>query len=625
MKRINKINCLLLVVMVLFSGSCKKLLEEKPRSQIVPSFFNTPEGLLGGLAGVYNDIRSGWGTEGHTVAQMAGTDDHLMGGSAGNPRLFTYNGIGTGDFNGAFNIYTAINTLNGILEIGPTANMPADKRTQYLAQAKFLRGFIYFYLVQTFGSVPLHTTFITVPSVADSRAPVADIYVQIIKDLTEASNDLPNTVTAPFLGKAATKPAALYYLAKAYLTRGWLNNTTADFTQAYSIASTLIANKATYSLDLWQNYADAFLPANDYGKETLFVSDHSNDPKYGLYQAGASGGNAQNVTPWLQRYNYIDVLGINSTVNAAGKITNSGGSMLFRDVNYGRPYTRLRPNIDRQTTGTNAGKNYILDQAFADRVNDSRYDKTFQTVLIANKNAAGQAAYSGPGVTGSRGTLNTGSHNVFTNAISAGADTAVWFADYAVPGAPQAFGARAFKGIIVTPTMQTNTVFPIMKKWDDPSRAAPNDPSTRPFVLARFSEVYLIAAEAAFKGGGTMQQAADMLNLVRQRAAYRTTNTPAQNAAASAAVTITAGDVTLDFILDERTRELFGEAHRWLDLVRTKSLKARLSLWNRAEAGIDNGNFKDHYVLRPIPQDQIDRVTEGACVGNACWQNPGYF
>jgi hypothetical protein len=614
MRQYKKISYIALIaVTLLTTSSCKKLLEEHPQSQIVPSYFNSPEGLLAGLAGVYNDIRNGWGTEGFTISQMAGTDDHLMGGSAGNPRLFTYNGIQTGDFNGAFNTYTSINTLNGILEIGPTANMPAATKTQYLAQAKFLRGFIYFHLVQTYGSVPLHTTFITVPSAADSRAPVADIYVQIIKDLTEASTELPDRVTAPFLGKAATKSAALHLLAKAYLTRGWLSNSVPDFTQAYTIAAALITNKATYGIDLWQDYADAFKPANDYGKENLFVSDHSNDIKYGVYVLGSAGGNGINVVPWMGLFNGPSVIGVNSTVNGAGIITNGGPQMLFRDVAFGRPFTRIRPNVP-----------YIYNQAFADRLNDSRFGKTFQTLWLANLSSGGAAAYTGNGTTGSRGTLVCGT------------DTAVWMPDVPVTGAPQAVGARPFKGIIVNPSMQSNTVFPYMKKWADPSRANPNDPSTRPVVILRFAEVYLIAAEAAFKGGGTMQQAADMINILRRRSAFRTntvTTLPTtiiddrypsglNQATAETNMTITPAQVTLDFILDERTREFYGESMRWLDLVRTKSLLTRVAAWNATEAGT---NIKPFNILRPIPQDQIDRVTEGSCIGNSCWQNAGYF
>ena len=150
----------------------------------------------------------------------------------------------------------------------------------------------------------------------------------------------------------------------------------------------------------------------------------------------------------------------------------------------------------------------------------------------------------------------------------------------------------------------------------DPSRGANfNDPSTRPLVMYRFSDVYLIAAEAYFKDG-KLQQAADMINVVKQRAAFRKSNSAAQNAAAVVAVTITSAEVTLDFILDERTREFYGEWQRWLDLVRTRSLIRRVKDWNPEAAPY----IKDFHMLRPIPQAQIDRVVQGPPFP----QNAGY-
>ena len=156
-----------------------------------------------------------------------------------------------------------------------------------------------------------------------------------------------------------------------------------------------------------------------------------------------------------------------------------------------------------------------------------------------------------------------------------------------------------------------------MKKFDDPFRAAANfnDPSTRPVVIWRFSDVYLMAAEAAFKMGNTTNAAA-MINVVRQRAAYRTTNSPAQNAVAVAAVTILPAQVTIDFILDEYSREFYGEWRRWWDLVRTQSLVRRVTEWNPEAAPY----IKAFHVLRPIPQNQIDLVTSGPPFP----QNPGY-
>ncbi|MEO8403271.1 MAG: RagB/SusD family nutrient uptake outer membrane protein [Chitinophagaceae bacterium] len=606
MKLYKKISYVALFGVALLSNSCKKVLEENPRSLIPPSFLNSTDGILAGISGVYNDIRNQWGTEGFSIQTNAGTDEVLTGASASGTQFFNYNGLTSQSMNGGIwnTAYQDINTLNGVLQYAAgltfPASLPANTKAVYIAQAKFLRAYWYFYLVQTFGSVPLHTTFITQATASDSKAPIADVYDQIVKDLTEAAVDLPNTPNGAFQGKPATKGVALYYLGKAYLTRGWSAAAKAtDFTDAYTTLTGIITNKATYGYDLWADYGDAFKPANDYGKETIFVSDHSSDPKYGRYILGSSGDGGNNLTPWFNRFNY-PTLGVNATVTGS-TLTNPSSNnpaMMTRDITNGRPYIRIRPNSDNQATGVNAGKNYVLGQAFADRVNDSRYDKTFQTVWIANT----------LGITGSRGTL------------SVGVDTAIYMPPFDVVDAPQNLNGRPFKGIVVPPRLTSNNWYPAVKKFDDVARAGVNDPSTRPVVIVRFSDVYLLAAEAAFKGGGTLQQAADLINVVRRRAAFIATNTPAQNAAAALAQEITSVQVTLDFILDERTREFYGEWQRWWDLVRTQSLLTRVAAWN-SEA---KNNIKPFHVLRPIPQDQIDRTTEGACLGAACWQNPGY-
>jgi starch-binding outer membrane protein, SusD/RagB family len=602
----KNIKFLLIIAFLAFVNSgCKKILEENPQSQIVPSFFNSPSGVLGGISGVYNDIRAIWGTEGFTNEMQMGTDEFLLGAS-GNVVSGTYNGLNATNFGAAWGIaFQDINTLNGVLKFGQTIDLPEVTKKQYLAQAKFLRGFWYYYLVTTFGDVPLHTEFITVPSQAAKRDPAAEIYKLIIQDLTEAANDLPNTPTAPFLGKPATKPVAQYLLARTYLTRGWLNNTAADFTQAANICNEIIANKAAYGLDLWADFGDAFVPANDYGKETMFVSDHVLDAKFGYYTVGgaAGGGAAQNLTPWFTNWNYPANSGINSITNASGGFVNSGTSGMIRDAFYGRPYIRMRPNSDKWATGANTGKNYFLDQAFTKRDIDSRFANSFYQVYISNvavTNAA-TAANNKRGIGYS---------------MVVGQDTAVWLPDFEVPGAPQFVGTRPFKGIVVPPSLWNNTIYPALKKFMDPSRGANfNDPSTRPCVLYRFSDVYLIGAEANFKAGNNAK-AAELINVIRRRAAFRKTNTAAQNTAAATAMEITAADVTLDFLLDERSRELFGEWQRWQDLVRTRSLVRRVKEWNREAAPF----IQEFHTLRPIPQSQIDRVVDGP----KFTQNPGY-
>lgn len=640
MKKYNIISSVLLVSAMLITNSCSDLLVEKPQSNVVPSTLRTATGVLGGITGVYSGLR-GRGQEGFPVRQFLGTDEYLLATSSSTSaqHFANFSGIVSTDTNGEFGVYTAINTLNGIFEFAPSipeSELSAANLSMYLGHAYFLRAFHYFYLVTMFGDVPLHTTFIDTPSQADTRAPANDVYDLIVSDLTEAVNRLPNKPTAPFTGKAATAAAAKWLLSKVYLTRGWLNGSQADFTLAYNTAKDLIDNKGLYDLDLWQDYADAFKPANDYGKENIFVVDHSSDQKYGGFVVGGAGGNGENLLPWLGLFNGPSEIGANGTKNASGGYSKGGVSILQRDLQYGRPFSRYRTNMPPVTQGPNAGKSYLLDQAFADRKNDSRFDKTYQMVWLSNSPSTGGGSvvvlgnYTGNGVTTSRGTLING------------LDTAVWFSDREIAGAPGAIGSRPFKGQVITPKMQTATVFPYVKKFADPNRPSTQDPSTRPIIVARFAEVYMIAAEAAFKLGN-MQAAADMLNVLRRRAAYRTgvpyvpggamgTIYPSTMvgdpypagvtpSSALAAVTITPADVTLDFILDEYTRELHGEALRYFDLVRTKSLVRRVQAWSTATAA---ANVKDEYMLRPIPQDQIDQVAAGPCQGATCWQNPGY-
>ena len=530
MKIYNKISIIITAVAFLTSvTSCKKLLEEHPQSAIVPSFLGTPGGLSGGIAGVYNDLRSSYGTEGFELTQYAGTDENFAGVSAQSNGIFsTYNGINGSSFGGFWNAwYTDINTLNGILQYGPTSGLPASTLNLYIGQAKFLRAFCYYYLVTTYGAVPLHTTFITQATTSETRAPIADVYNLIIQDLTDATTELPNTVTAPFLGKTATSATAQLMLAKTYLTRGWSSVAQPnDFTQAATIATTLINNKGTYGIDLWQNYGDAFAMANDYGKEVLLVSDHDNNTTYGEYTAGASGGNAQNVLPNLFLWNYVTMTSAASDNEATIPVNlNTGGgvSMMFRDVANGRPYSRAEPST------------YTFTQAFAERAMDTRYNKTFQTAWIANTNPTGgsNVAIGTPSVTTPRGTL------------ICGVDTAIWMPGHEVTDAQRA----KFKGVIVTPSQYSPVVFPATKKFNDPTRTGANDPSTRPRCLIRFAEAYFIAAEAYFKSGDNTN-AAKYLNVIRERAAYDPSKSPAQNTADAAAMDIAPGQVTLDFLLD---------------------------------------------------------------------------
>ncbi|MEO8171511.1 MAG: RagB/SusD family nutrient uptake outer membrane protein [Sediminibacterium sp.] len=582
---------------ILFAAfSCKKILEEQPRTNFAPTFFSTSDGIQGGIAGIYASFRGQWATQTWTQIFNGGTDESLRGGSVdgGASSWMTYNNPviksnTEANYGGFWNtLFIDINTANGVLQYGAAADIPAATKTQLLAQAKFLRGFCYYYLVTTFGQVPLHTTFNTSPSAADAPAPLADLYTQMIKDFTESAVDLPNTPAAN-TGKPATKATALFLLAKTYLWRGWSTAAQAtDFQLAYTTAKGLIDTKGTYGLDLLPYFGNAFREGNEYGPEVLMVIDHTKDLKFGQNSsvgAGATNG-SENKSNFFWRPNYPT---LNANYPAGG-----GANVTLRDLANGRPFVRLRPNTK-----------YVMDVAFANRATDSRYDGTFQTVWLSNSVA--ESAKGSTGATTPRGVLING------------VDTAIWMIDRVVSAAER----LAFKGIIFEPdhlatatNKYTSAFYPSVRKFDDSTRGQMNDYSDRPYILFRFAELYLIAAEAAIKGGASVQQAADMINVLRTRAALKANQTPAQYAANVLAQQVTAGQMTIDFLLDERSRELFAEDTRWWDLSRTKKLVERVQLHNaEAAAGVQPFNM-----LRPIPQSQIDLVTEGPVYP----QNAGY-
>lgn len=134
-----------------------------------------------------------------------------------------------------------------------------------------------------------------------------------------------------------------------------------------------------------------------------------------------------------------------------------------------------------------------------------------------------------------------------------------------------------------------------VRKFDDPKSAwggnGKGRVSTRDIILSRLGETYLIAAEAYLKSGN-VTSALDRINEVRRRAGVPN---------------ITAADMNIDFLLDERGRELLGEYHRWFDLKRTGTLVDRASKYNylivKSNFNGNNGLLK---ILRPIPQEAID-------------------
>lgn len=193
--------------------------------------------------------------------------------------------------------YQAIANANAVISYAETLNLSDTYRAQAIGEAKFIRGFCYFYLVQYFGGVPLVT------KVSDAntdfkprRNTVDEVYKLIIDDLTEGSKVLPLRTAQPASQlNRATKGAAQGYLAKAYLTYGNyldLNGKSSEAQENYakaSVAADDIINSGQYQLlsdygKLWEVESERSAYA-----EVIFGIAYARDPSItGISGEGSS-------------------------------------------------------------------------------------------------------------------------------------------------------------------------------------------------------------------------------------------------------------------------------------------------------------------------------------------------
>jgi hypothetical protein len=561
------------LLLTAFIAGCDKKLVEEPRSILTPEFFATTQGFQQGLDAAYAGTRLFWGNQDYFTITVIGTDEFKRG-IDGNSDVNVYSSGYTpssGVINANWrNAYTFINTCNGIIDNAPKVALPDATKNRMVAEAKFIRANYYFILVQFWGDVSLNTKFQAVPTTAAKRDKLADVYDFIIQDLKDAVQGLHAGATKDVQPGRATKAAALHVLAKVYLTRaGSPAKQATDYQDAYTTAKSLLDDRFKYGLALLPDFAKVFEEGNEANAEVIWSVQHTSNLAFnGPNNSGVTNFSADNVLNhmWVPQYE-----------RQPGMV---------RSTQYGRPYIRCTPTA------------WCTNVVFAERVNDTRYNKTFQTVWYANNpDPNGYPKWPNPLPPGAPPGAVPG------QAKFAFGDTAIYMPGVDVTNAQIA--ARRY--LLIPPRNYSASLSPAMFKYFDTKRANLNFPSIRPVIAYRLAETYLIAAEAAFMTG-KMTEAVDYINAVRERAAYPTGN--------ATAMRITAANLSIDFILDERTRELCGELVRWLDLVRTGKLIDRVKLYN-PEAGI---NIQAKHILRPIPQAQIDAVTSG----EAYSQNPGW-
>ena len=630
---------------LLFATSCSDILDEQPRSIYEPTFFQTEKGVEGGITSMYAHLRYIYGQAYYYNSCLTGTDEATYAQSAdGNFKDADLSGVGSLTASSSRSdvlwgtAFSNINTANGVIENGSKVGVS----DALLAEAHFFRGMDYFLLVQTFGGVPLdlgagELKFNISTSRTSVRNTVPEVYTKaVFPDLKTAITNLPDN---PRVTGGVTKTVARLYLSKAYLTYGWWlenpnniptypecdrtdpdgHDATWYYQQAYDIATEAIDNPGPYGL--MKSFYQVNAGPYDRNKEILLYADHTQEDEY--YNGGSlsygSGGAPDNFAGWMMNWNYTDIQAKDKDGNTISPVIR------VAEQAYGRPWTRMAP------------PHGVFTKTFKDKTKDSRYDGTFTTVYRGNWSTNGNNWTT---VSGANGIAVAEGEPLLTflpeddpniqypdgaGNSNTGAGVITGRGDYVM--GPSAISRRVYPGLWKLGPYRTD---------NGTGPGQPNAGSTRPYNIAKFSELYLIAAEAAVKGATTKpdKSARELVNVLRDRAGKWTFNN-AENKEmdvdyGSQLTAETPATIDINFILDERSREFYGEGYRWFDLVRTQK-------WNEYAdsyeiCGNDKGDrnivtytrtIKPGHYLRPIPQGQLDGM-EMSADEKKNYQNPEY-
>ena len=566
---------------LLFATSCSDILDEQPRSIYEPTFFQTEKGVEGGITSMYAHLRYIYGQAYYYNSCLTGTDEATYAQSAdGNFKDADLSGVGSLTASSSRSdvlwgtAFSNINTANGVLENGSKVGVSEA----LLAEAHFFRGMDYFLLVQTFGGVPLdlgagELKFNVSTSRTSVRNTVPEVYTKaVFPDLKTAITNLPDN---PRVTGGVTKTVARLYLSKAYLTYGWwlenpnniptypeCDRTDPDghdaawyYQQAYDIATEAIDNPGPYGL--MESFYQVNAGPYDRNKEILLYADHTQEDEY--YNGGSlsygSGGAPDNFAGWMMNWNYTDIQAKDKDGNTISPVIR------VAEQAYGRPWTRMAP------------PHGVFTKTFKDKTKDSRYDGTFTTVYRGNWSTNGKDWTT---VSGANGIAVAEGEPLLTflpeddpniqypdgaGNSNTGAGVITGRGDYVM--GPSAISRRVYPGLWKLGPYRTD---------NGTGPGQPNAGSTRPYNIAKFSELYLIAAEAAVKGATTKpdKSARELVNVLRDRAGKWTFNN-AENKEmdvdyGSQLTAETPATIDINFILDERSREFYGEGYRWFDL-----------------------------------------------------------
>jgi hypothetical protein len=262
-----------LFLLAMMPGCDKFLQEDLQGERSDEQFFQTATDAELAVTGIYNVISFNNADNRIWVfADVASDDAAKGGGPADQADIGLIDDFNVSTDNGNLETvwiiyYEGISRANKLLDNIDGIDMDAERRDQIKGEAKFLRAYFYYWLVNIYGDVPVHLTTPSAEDLQRAATPAAEIWSSIIiPDLTEAADLLPETFTGKDIGRP-TKSSAYAFLAKAYL-----------FTEEWALAENAAMNVVNSGLhSLAPVYKDNFSVATKDNPEVIFAVRHLSD------------------------------------------------------------------------------------------------------------------------------------------------------------------------------------------------------------------------------------------------------------------------------------------------------------------------------------------------------------
>jgi starch-binding outer membrane protein, SusD/RagB family len=276
------------ILIILFLAGCKKLIEvNAPVDQLSTGVvFSDPSTADGAVAGIYYKLSDLFVSRSLTLITSMGSDE--MGSRNVFDDKYVNNAIPVNDGTTGLiwsSLYNAIYQCNSVLEGISGSNISSQTKKQLGGEAKFLRAFCYFYLTNLWGDVPLLTSTQVTQSAIALRSKQAAVYEQMIKDLTEASSELPKAY--PHTERVrANSFAASALLSRIYLYQQQWQKAIDEASKVitagiYSLDKpneAFVKNSRETILQLWMQNGCAwlglsFIPVTTNGSSNYFLND----------------------------------------------------------------------------------------------------------------------------------------------------------------------------------------------------------------------------------------------------------------------------------------------------------------------------------------------------------------